>query len=35
MNSEQLRQLIDISKTGSIRMTAKRLYISQQAVVNP
>ena len=32
MNSEQLRQLIDISKTGSIRMTAKRLYISQQAV---
>ena len=32
MNSEQLRQLIDITKTGSIRMTAKRLYISQQAV---
>ena len=32
MNSEQLLQLIDISKTGSIRMTAKRLYTSQQAI---
>ena len=33
MNSEQLRQLIDISKTGSIRMTAKRLYIDRKSVV--
>ena len=32
MNSDQLQYLIDISKTGSINTTAKRLYTSQPAV---
>lgn len=32
MNTDQLRYLIDIAKTGSINTTAKRMFSSQQAI---
>ena len=32
MRMEQLRCIVDIAKTGSLTSTAKRLFVSQQAV---